>query len=213
MATASAIAPTMAGGTTELEAPATWRRRELLRCVLAAASAVALGDANAAGHAVGPPAGVAAQSDFDFFLGRWRVAHRRLRKRLAGNNDWEEFGGTSHCLSLLGGIVSVNESLVNRGGGSYCGMGLRAFDATSRSWADWYLDGRQPTHIEVPGMGRFANGVGTFLSEETFEGRPVIVRGVWRDITTHSFTWEQAFSPDAGASWETNWVMRHTRVD
>jgi hypothetical protein len=213
MHTASSTARRMAAAAAELGASGIFGRRELLRCVLTAAAATALGTARAAGHAVSPPAGGAARSDFDFFLGRWRVAHRRLKKRLAGNDDWEEFNGTSHCLALLGGIVNVNESLVNRGGGSYYGMGLRAFDASSNTWADWYLDGRKPTHIDVPGTGRFAQGVGTFVSEETFEGRPVVVRGLWRDITARSFTWEQAFSPDAGQSWETNWVMRHTRID
>jgi hypothetical protein len=30
-------------------------------------------------------------NDFDFFIGNWRVHHRRLKERLAQNNDWEEF--------------------------------------------------------------------------------------------------------------------------
>lgn len=33
--------------------------------------------------------------DFDFLIGTWRVANRRLAKALAESTDWEEFPGTS----------------------------------------------------------------------------------------------------------------------
>ncbi|HTE65485.1 MAG TPA: DUF1579 domain-containing protein, partial [Candidatus Binatia bacterium] len=36
---------------------------------------------------------------------------------------------------------------------------------------------------------------------------------VWSDITRNSCRWEQAFSPDAGKTWEVNWVMESTRVE
>jgi hypothetical protein len=160
------------------------------------------------------PAGVFAASpsrDFDFFVGDWRVTHRRLRKRLANSGDWEEFEGTSHCQSLLGGLVNLNESVAERPGGPTRGMGIRAFDARTNQWTDWYFSDRNPTQIAVEGTGTFTNGVGTFLNDDTFEGKPIKVRGLWSAVTPHSFQWEQAFSVDGGKSWETNWVMRHVR--
>ena len=154
----------------------------------------------------------AGSRDFDFFLGRWTVKHRRLRKRLAGSRDWEEFDGTTTCQSLLSGMVNINESTSRRGGAVSQGLGLRAFDARTGDWADWYLSGADPTKIDTPGVGRFAGGVGTFLSNDSFEGRPIRVRGVFTPIRPGLAQWEQAFSPDDGASWETNWVMRYTRI-
>ena len=149
--------------------------------------------------------------DFDFFLGSWRVHHRRLRKRLAGSDDWEEFEGTTRCQTLLDGLVNVNESIGHRSSGTTRGLGIRAFDAKTNTWADWYLSGAAPTEIGPPGIGRFENGVGTFLSDEEFEGRPVKVRGRFTSIHRDLAQWEQAFSPDAGKTWETNWVMRYSR--
>ena len=35
--------------------------------------------------------------DFDFFHGRWTVRNRRLLKRLAGCDEWEEFEATVEC--------------------------------------------------------------------------------------------------------------------
>jgi hypothetical protein len=190
-------------------------RRRLLQLSLAVPALMALGKGTSA-HAdpIATPATASsgAARDFDFFLGSWHVAHRRLKSRLVGNNEWEEFDGSSTCQSILGGIANFNDSVVNRPGGSYHGMGLRAFDAKTNLWADWYLDGRNPTKIGVPGIGRFVNGVGTFLSDETFEGKPIKVRGTFSPITESSLQWEQAFSPDGGSNWETNWVMRFTRT-
>jgi len=191
-------------------------RRRIMQLSLAAIPALlALGKAGSAlAEDLAKPAtsGAGPEHDFDFFLGSWNVRHRRLRKRLANNHDWEEFDGSTHCQSLLGGIVNLNESVSHRAGKSNRGMGLRAFDAKTGTWADWYLNANDPTSIGVPGLGRFANGIGTFLSDETFEGRPVKVRGIFTPITSSSAQWEQAFSPDGGKTWETNWVMRYTRT-
>jgi hypothetical protein len=37
---------------------------------------------------------VSTPNDFDFLMGRWSVAHRRLKHRLVGSNEWDEFRGT-----------------------------------------------------------------------------------------------------------------------
>ncbi len=45
------------------------------------------------------------------------------------------------------------------------------------------------------------------------EGRDITVRYKWSDITATTARWEQAFSPDGGQSWETNWTADFTRTD
>jgi hypothetical protein len=61
-------------------------------------------------------------------------------------------------------------------------------------------------------QGRFENGVGTFMAQEMFEGRPIRVRFIWSDITPNGARWQQAFSEDDGKTWETNWVMEFERA-
>ncbi len=51
-----------------------------------------------------------------------------------------------------------------------------------------------------------------FLGGDVLDGRSILVRFVWSAIEARSARWEQAFSPDGGASWETNWVMRFVRM-
>lgn len=178
-------------------------RRHLMVFFAALPGLIAVGSAQAT---------PAAPGDFDSFLGKWQVRHRSLKKRLAGSNDWEEFGGTSHWQSILGGMANFNESKVHRSGSTYQSLGLRAFDAKTGAWTDWSLSGRDPTKIVVDGVGRFASGVGTFFADDTFEGKPIRVRGMFKPLTASTMRWEQAFSPDAGRTWETNYVMHHTRI-
>jgi len=54
--------------------------------------------------------------------------------------------------------------------------------------------------------------VPTFSADGTFEGQPVRIRFIWSKITPTSCHLEQAFSPDKGVIWETNWVQDTLRV-
>jgi len=147
------------------------------------------------------------RADFDFFFGRWAVSHRRLRKRLAGDTNWDAFGGTCDTRPILGGLGNFDDNVIDLPGGSYRAATLRTFDPETRQWSIWWIDGRNPLTIDVPMRGTFADGVGTFLCEDVFEGRPIQVRFLWSRITEKSARWEQAFSPDGGKTWETNWIM------
>ena len=59
-------------------------------------------------------------------------------------------------------------------------------------------------------FGGFDGDIGMFEGDDTFEGRPILVRFSWSGVTTPTPRWEQAFSDDGGQSWETNWVMEFT---
>ncbi len=151
--------------------------------------------------------------DFDFYMGKWRVHHRRLKERLAGNDEWQEFEGTSTAWPILDGAGNVDDNVLELPGDTYRAISLRSFDPKSQSWSIWWLDGRNPHgRLDPPVVGGFSDGVGTFLAEDTFQGQPILVRFLWSDITEGTCRWEQAFSPDGGTTWEVNWVMESTRV-
>ena len=61
-------------------------------------------------------------------------------------------------------------------------------------------------------IGEFKNARGELFDQESFNGRTILVRGVWSDITPNSCHFEQAFSEDAGKTWEVNWITTDTRV-
>ena len=81
-----------------------------------------------------------------------------------------------------------------------------------RSWAIWWLPSTNPHRLDVPVIGRFNGGVGSFYAEDSLRGQPITVRFLWSNTLGTSPRWEQAMSADGGASWETNWVMEFTRA-
>ncbi len=150
--------------------------------------------------------------DFDFFLGHWRVHHRRLKERLANSHEWIDFEGTTVTQSLLGGSGNIDDNVLELPGDPYRAVTLRAFDSKTGQWSIWWLDSRLPRGpLDPPVRGSFKNGVGTFYADDTFNNKPIRVRFIWSRITPTSCHWEQAFSPDGGKSWETNWEMNFER--
>ena len=145
-------------------------------------------------------------TDFDFLTGRWQVSHRRLVGRLLGSTEWQEFGGTCVVHPTLGGLGNVDDNIVNLPGETYRAVTIRAFDPATGLWSIWWLDGRQPHQLDVPVVGGFRDGVGTFLASDKLAGKPILVRFGW-SMTDDGPRWEQAFSPDNGLTWEVNWTM------
>jgi hypothetical protein len=62
-------------------------------------------------------------------------------------------------------------------------------------------------------IGRFTDGVGVFYDSEVFNGALVFTRFLWTSSGRDRCRWEQAFSPDGGQTWETNWTADFTRRD
>jgi hypothetical protein len=149
-------------------------------------------------------------NDFDFLVGAWNVANLRLKRRLTGSDDWEEFPATSQCQSLFGGRANLEEiSFATKG---FNGLTLRLFDPQREEWSLYWVSS-QTGLLFPPVVGRFENGRGTFFGDDTHHGVHVRVRYIWSGITPNSAQWEQAFSADEEQTWETNWVMKMTRKE
>jgi hypothetical protein len=148
-----------------------------------------------------------APTDFDFVIGNWLVKHRRLKERLANCTEWLEFDGEMSTQKILGGFGNIEDNILRLPDQEVRAIALRSYDQNTKNWSIWWLDGRFPGRIDVPVVGNFADGVGTFFANDTFQEIPIIVRFVWRQIGVDLLRWEQAFSADEGESWETNWTM------
>jgi hypothetical protein len=150
--------------------------------------------------------------DFDFFLGRWKVHNRFLRRRLAGSDDWDEFEATSVARGLLDGLGNEDEFRTDYAGG-FIGMSFRFFDPKTSRWSIYWADTRRCGKLDPPLFGAFSGDTGVFEGEDAFEGRPIRVRFLWSGATTGKPHWEQAFSEDGGQTWETNWIMDFTPLE
>ena len=147
-----------------------------------------------------------ALGDFDFLEGRWRVRHRCLIRSV-----WQEFDGVCEMRKVLGARANVDENSWTTSSGIHRALTVRVFDPERRAWSIFWLDTRWPTAFGPPVIGGFHDTHGVFFGDDQLNGRPIRVRFDWSVDTADTCRWKQAFSFDAGASWETNWCMLFAR--
>jgi hypothetical protein len=185
-------------------------RAVLIVASFAALAAVVSPPAFASDAPSAPPDDLSGMHDFDFLFGQWRV-HHRIR-RATGADVWREFDGTCTNRGLIDGRANVEEHRFDKPDGVTYGIALRTYDPKTAQWAIWWVDSRIPHGpLDPPVKGRFVNGVGTFYSDFTDQGKPMRVRFIWSQITPTGARWEQAYSADGGTTWETNWIMAFRR--
>lgn len=149
-----------------------------------------------------------APKDFDFIIGDWNVRHRRLNERLSGCNEWTEFSGRSSTRKILGGFGNLEDNILHFPEGAFRAAAMRSYCTKTKTWSIWWLDGRNPTHLDKPVVGQFTQNTGLFYADDILNAKPIKVRFTWLAVPNESPRWEQAFSADAGSTWETNWTMQ-----
>jgi hypothetical protein len=184
--------------------PTEAQRKMLLQVAAGMAAAVPLELAGESAAASGPEA-TGKLGDFDFLSGNWKIKHRQLK-----DEKWDEFEGEATVFSILGGLASVEELRIPSR--NFSGMGLRMLDVEKKLWADVWCNGKNGV-LNHATWGSFSDGVGTWDARDTENGAPIIVRGVWDQITPSSCRWYQAVSRDDGMTWDENWIMEWRRID
>jgi len=151
------------------------------------------------------------RKDFDFLIGSWKIRHRRLKERLKGCIEWEEFEGTSEVRSIRDGLGNMDELTMNRASGRVQAVTVRLYNPATREWSIYWVASSSPGRLDVPMIGKFDGSRGKFFSQEVFEGRHIFNRFVWTVNSPNACRWEQAFSADGGKTSETNWTMEFIR--
>jgi len=166
----------------------------------------------AADAAVPPPVTHDGAHDFDFGFGVFTTHIRRLSHPLTGSTTWTEWNGTVATRKLWDGKGQLEElDITGPNGGRVQGMTLRLYNPDARQW-NLYWANSSDGLLGQPLVGEFKDGRGEFYDQEQFNGRAVLVRNVYWGITPDSYHFEQAFSADAGKTWEPNFIASLTRT-
>jgi hypothetical protein len=152
------------------------------------------------------------QQDFDWEIGNWATHVRLLRNPLSGAApDWAEYQGTSIVKPILDGRANSVELSVKGTKGAIEGVSLRLYNPQSRQWSLNYASLRGGV-LTAPVYGGFdGNGRGAFYGQDMLDGRAILVRFIVTVASPNEARFEQAYSADGGASWETNWIAVDTR--
>lgn len=149
--------------------------------------------------------------DFDFEVGTWNIHLKRLAKRLEGSTQWIEFDGATTTRKILGGRGSIEQFETSSATGHIEGLTLRLYNPQSHQWRLYWANSADG-QLAQPMVGEFRNGVGEFYDHEDWNGRMIICRFIWSQITPNSAHFEQAYSEDGGKTWEVNWITDQTRT-
>jgi hypothetical protein len=161
----------------------------------------------AAAPAAESPSANERNRDFDFNYGHWKVHVSRLEGQLVGSTKWLEYDGLSEVTPVWNGRANLIEVQADGPAGHLEGLGLRLYDPEAQQWNLNWANSRDGMIGTPPTVGGFKDGTGEFLDQELLDGRDIFVRNTYSDTTPKGARFEQAFSPDAGKTWEKNWVI------
>ena len=151
------------------------------------------------------------QHDFDFEIGTWKTELKRRLRPLSGSEEWTQMRGTSVVRKVWGGKANLVELDVTGPTGRIEGLSLRLYNPQSRQWSLNCASSGDGTLVP-PTIGEFRDGRGEFYSQETYQGRVILVRFVITKVAADKYRFEQAFSDDGAKTWEVNWIAEDTRI-
>ena len=157
-----------------------------------------------------PAAAADGAHDFDWDFGTWTTHQKRLLHPLSGSSSWVEYTGTDVVRKVWDG---ANTGTIEADGpaGHLEIFTLRLYNPDSRQWSISFVN-RAVSTLTLPVVGEFKDGHGDFYDQEAYNGRMILVRFSVSGISADSCHFEQAFSPDGGKTWETNFIVTETRV-
>lgn len=153
-----------------------------------------------------------ASHDFDFTYGTWKEQSSRLQDPLTGSTHWIQMNGVSVTSPIWHGRANMTELESKGPDGPLELLALRLYNPKARQWNIYFAT----SGVGVLGMpatvGTFHDGKGEFYDQETYKNQPIWVRFRNFPLTKDTLQSDQAFSTDAGKTWETNWINKYIRV-
>jgi hypothetical protein len=154
--------------------------------------------------------------DFNFLVGKWKMHHRRLNKRLENCKDWTEFESVDSNYKILSGTADMDiyrtTEMPGMQGKVFEGITLRLFNPKTRLWSLYWAASNAGV-LDPPVVGSFENNVGHFFTKDTFNGKDIIVMFRWDARNNNKPIWSQALAADNGKAWEWNRYNVSERIE
>jgi hypothetical protein len=153
----------------------------------------------------------ASMEDYAFFMGKWKILNKKLKTRFNNSNEWVEFEAREEVSKILNGRGYIGQYHTNFDGKPFEGVGIHLFDPATNKWSNYWADGSSGT-MAPPVTGGFDGKIGRFYGKDVDSNKQVDVFFLWDATDADNPVWSQAFSADAGKTWETNWYMYYSRI-
>lgn len=152
------------------------------------------------------------ESNFAPLVGSWKYQLNRLQHPLSGSTTWVDLQGTGECLKVWDGRAELDTIEVDGSTGHIEGLTLRLYNPQTHQWSLYWANSKI-AKLDPRQVGEFKNGRGEFYAQDTINGRTILIRYDWTNLTASTPHFEQSFSDDGGKTWEANWITDQTRVN
>jgi len=149
-------------------------------------------------------------NDFAFNNGVWHTHIKRILNPFSDASGSIEINGTVSVRKVWGGRAQLEEIEAEGPKGHWEALTLFLYNPQSYQWSQIFIDSKMGV-VNPPLVGGFKDGRGELFNQDTFNGRSILVRGVWSDITANSHTYEESYSDDVGRTWKAAFLGSLTR--
>ena len=157
------------------------------------------------------PAARDGSHDFDFNTGSWKTHLKRRLHPFSGSNEFIELNGSVEVRDVWGGAAHLEEINADGPTGHWQGLSLFLYNPAAQQWSQNFVNAK--SGLLVSGLiGSFTNGRGELFQQDTLDGRTILVRGVWSNVTPDSHRYEESYSEDGGKTWEVQLTADKTRA-
>lgn len=161
--------------------------------------------------AIQPAVNRGGEHDFDFNFGVWKTHIRRLTHPLSGSTEAIELNGTVTVRKVWGGRAQLEEIEADGPKGHWEGMTLFLYNPQSHQWSQTFANAGQGV-LAGALIGAFEDGRGELYAQDTLDGRSILVRATWSEITADAHHFEEDYSDDGGKTWAPAFVASLTRL-
>ena len=119
------------------------------------------------GELILTPSATSSKTDFDFFIGKWKLQNKVLKKKPDNTTEWTEFEATQEMYTILHGQGNIDNFIAVRNGKPFEGMTLRLFNPKTKLWSIYWSDSNYAILGLPPVVGSFENNVGHFFSKDS----------------------------------------------
>ena len=142
---------------------------------------------------------------FDFWLGEWELTWPGEQSGLPAGQTGR---GTNSVKAILDSAV-IEENFVDLAPNSLRGMSVSVYNQRLGKWQQTWVD-NQSSYLDF--VGEFKDGKMILARQATTkEGKSVLQRMVWHNITRDALEWNWEASEDGGKTWKVNWQIHYKR--
>jgi hypothetical protein len=105
-----------------------------------------------------------AHTDFDFYIGKWKIRNRKLNERLNHCDEWTEFDSTDDTTHLLRGFANMNKFSATFDGQPFEGIAIRLFNPQTKLWLIYWADSNAVA-FDPPMVGSLMETLGNCIAK------------------------------------------------